>query len=327
MSKTKINIYYHSDIDGVFSAILIAKMYLDHNVPVSLTFTEINYDAQETWQKNPLCKDYDINVVVDFLYHKDADVWYDHHKSGWGEVEPHTNFKGSFDDTAPSCARVILNDINRPMLKNEDFLRQIIAGVDVVDQAQYSSPEDPYNMNLWHSALRLAFMHEGNNAFQQELIKLFLYNDASFRRLKNNVIPEIAEWRAAKALYYIEKSYEGFKDICQLENGVVHYTIPEYKKFDRYFAFRLHKAAHYSVYTRDNTWRNQGATISIGKNPFITQDPSVNIKDICAHYGGGGHEAVGGIPVATIEEAERIKKDVVAMLSESVSKYIAITGG
>lgn len=312
-----INIHYHDDLDGFFSALFIAKGYKDNKVKAKLNFYPINYDSKD-WQITPFTTE-GTNVVVDFKYKPGTDLWFDHHLEGWGQIEP-TEFKGSFISDAPSCCQVIFDSIERLRMKDEQKIKSLLIGINKVDQAAYDSAEEPFNLNKWFSAMRLSFLEDNTTEYKNELFKLFLNNEPAFNRLHNNVIPDISSWRAAQCYGKMQEGFKVFKEIYKYDKRIVHFTKPPYTKIDRYFPFRAEKDAMYTVYAQDFSWTPEGkAQVSVAKNPWAIKDPQINICDICSKYNGGGHHDVGGIPCASMEEAEIIKNEVVEYLSSTIS--------
>lgn len=75
-------IYFHDDLDGIFSAIAI-RNYLQKNNFNIIGYGVVNYS--EGWNEIDIHKNY-INVAVDFAEtHPDMDVYIDHHGEAFGE--------------------------------------------------------------------------------------------------------------------------------------------------------------------------------------------------------------------------------------------------
>lgn len=325
MKKQKINIYYHGDLDGVFSAIMFARSYMDNGVDCKFRFTAVNYDSKD-WQTRELPKA-DVIAVVDFVWHPQCTYWADHHLSGWGEIEPR-EFVGKYDSSAPSCCEVILSDPNRLRFKNEALMKSIVRGISICDYALYSSPHEPYDITKWYSALRMSLMEDGSDAYMEELIKLFINMDTSFNLLLKNIIPDIAAWRAHKVNYAMGKGFKKFQACYKYEDKIVSFTVPAYEKFDRYFPFKAENDAMYTVYVRDSTWATPPKCyVSVSKNPWALKDPNVSIKELLEVYQfgdnspGGGHQDVGGLVTDNLEDALKVQKELVEKLTISVKEF------
>jgi hypothetical protein len=325
MKKQKIDIYHHGDLDGVFSAIMLAKSYLDNNVECKFRFTPVNYD-QKDWQTKEL-PIADVIAVVDFVYHPQATIWYDHHLSGWGEIEP-KEFIGKYDSSAPSCCEVILNDPLRLRFKNEAHMQEIVRGISICDYALYSTPNEPYDITKWYSAMRMSLMEDGSDAYMEEIIKLFLYMEPSFKALTKNIIPDIASWRAHKVNYATGKGFKKFQACYLFENKIVSFVVPPYEKFDRYFPFKAENDAMYTVYLRDSTWATPPKCyVSVSKNPWALKDPNVSIKELLEVYQfgenspGGGHQDVGGLVTDTLADAVQVSRELVEKLTSTVVEF------
>jgi len=325
MKKQKVDIYYHSDLDGIFSAVMIAKMYVDNGVDCKFQFFPVNYDNKD-WQTRELPKA-DAIVVVDFIFHKQSSIFYDHHLSGWGEVEP-CEVNGKYDATASSCCQVILSDPNRLRFKDERLMQQVVAGINICDSAQYVSADEPYNMNKWYSAIRMSLLEDGSAGYMEELIKLFVYHTPSLAALIRNMIPDISVWRAHKVNFLMEKGYRVFNTCYEYNNRIVSFIVPPYVKFDRYFPFRAETEAMYTVYVRDSTWATPPKCyISVSKNPWALKDPNVNIKELLEVYQfgenspGGGHVDVGGLVTDALADALTTQKELIKKLSLAVAEF------
>lgn len=318
----RVAIYYHHDLDGLISASMVGKTFTDNNyTKMSFSFHPINYDiknwVEEDLKKKAIFnnKEPDSIVVVDYLYHPQASLWYDHHELKEGVILPE-KINGRFCPSDPSCAHTIFMDNNREEYKDEDLVRKIVEETNMIDSAQYPNIEYVYEPNTWGGKFRLAMMEQCNDEFVNELIRTFIYDKTAFYRLADGNLPWSVEWRYRKTQSRLREGWEDFKKVAKFQDTVVSYTEPPYVKSDRFFSYRLFPDAKYACYIKDWTYRNGGCQVSVAVNPFISKYPHPNIKEICAKFGGGGHADVGGIPIQSLEQAQQIQKEVVIMLQE-----------
>ena len=311
----QVHIYYHGDLDGIFSAILYGKLFTDNGAnKLRFNFTSVNYHLKD-WQTTVLPKAADTHIaVVDFLYNPTADVWYDHHQGGLGvHTLDQVTTLGAYNDTAPSCAQVIYNQEGRDNYKDETLVKKVVEDVNMVDYAMYPTIEHVYNSISWSPMLRMALLEQGNDEFFNEIIRMGIFDRTFFYKLLDGKLPWSAEWRYVKYKHALEIGYEKFKKVAQIKENVVHYTDPPYVKTDRYFAYKFEPSADFTVYVKDFTWRGHGAHVGVSKNPWKPKK-NINLKELAETYGGGGHQDVAGITCTSLEEAEGIKTKILEEL-------------
>jgi len=72
-----------------------------------------------------------------------------------------------------------------------------------------------------------------------------------------------------------------------------------------------------SVYSVVIGLLKNGPKISVGYNPWSGRPLDTDISAICARYGGGGHEVVGGIsfPASSLDEARKVARSIAGELA------------
>jgi len=127
----KVMLYFHDDLDGIFSAVAM-KMYLLSKDFEIVGYGVVNY--QEGWDVVELDTNY-INVAVDFAEMTDGiDVYIDHH----GEFKDDIDLKGKFAIKTPtfSAYEGIMDQLGLPVDKI------VLDVIKMVDAAKY----DEYNV-------------------------------------------------------------------------------------------------------------------------------------------------------------------------------------
>ena len=122
----KVMIYFHDDLDGVFSAISIKKYLLSKGFDI-VGYGVINY--QEGWDVIELNNKY-INVAVDFAEMTDGiDVYIDHH----GEFLIGTELNGKFAVKTPTASAYegIMDQLGLPIDK------LVVDVISMIDAAKY----------------------------------------------------------------------------------------------------------------------------------------------------------------------------------------------
>jgi hypothetical protein len=321
MAQT-IKIFYHLDVDGIFSAILYTKLLTDNGQEnARFVYQPVNYDWK-TWQDDTIRKKDEIIVVVDFPYHPDCNVWYDHHESGLGKFATISR-PGKFQPGAQSCAKVIYEMQDRDRFLDEDLIGKIVKEVSMIDFALYPTIDTVYNPTTFGPKLRLALLEEGDENFANELIRMFSKDRTLLYNLIEGQIPWSVNWRYQKVKIKLEESYKEFVKVAKIDKGIVYFEVPHFFKSDRYFPFRKFPQSFYTIYLRDMTWINQGCFISVSKNPWNPFTRTFSIRELCERYGGGGHFDVGGIATkGTLEEGRDIFQKVLADLYALHTHYI-----
>lgn len=133
-SGKNVALYFHDDLDGIYSAILM-KNYLEKNGFKIVKYGVINY--QEGYSAFNLDKSL-INVVVDFGdTHEDVDIYIDHH--GIFNVEDENVKKRPFvKESADSAYEVVAKQLGVPVDK------LVLDVIKMIDSAKY----DEYDIDL-----------------------------------------------------------------------------------------------------------------------------------------------------------------------------------
>lgn len=125
-----VMIYFHDDMDGIFSAIAIKKYLINKGFNI-VGYGVINY--QEGWDVIELNDEY-INIAVDFAEITDGiDVYIDHH----GEFQEGTDLKGKHAVKTPtfSAYEGIMDQIGWPIDK------MVVDVISMIDAAKYDNFE------------------------------------------------------------------------------------------------------------------------------------------------------------------------------------------
>lgn len=321
-----VHIYYHNDLDGVMSAVMYAKLFRESNPGLIFHYSSVNY-GNKNWVSSPIVDKYNSDiVVVDFAYHPQAALWFDHHLSNKGTAdklkEKGIIIPGKFDHTAPSCADVIYNMEGRDKYIDELLIARLVNEVNMIDNAQFKTLDDVYGDKTFGPKMRWAFQEAAveSDAFTKELIHLYVEDRTALYKLVDyNQLPDIAEWRYIKGIKRAEEAYKEFVKFVQQKDNIVYYEVPKYLMCDRYFAFRYNIECDYTVYVLPTS---TGAHVGVAKNPWKSHDKltvRIDVAELCQQYNnGGGHSDVGGIPCASVEEAREIQNKVINYILEPI---------
>lgn len=145
----KVMLYFHDDLDGIFSALIMKKYLLNKSFEI-VGYGIINY--QDSWRYTTLHEKY-INIVVDFSEmptelkrHKLIDVYIDHHGSYNAEERDYYKNMPVIKTPTDSAFEGICYQLGMPV----DSLT--LDPIDMVDSAKYSD----YGVR-WEDILELNF--------------------------------------------------------------------------------------------------------------------------------------------------------------------------
>src|SRR3989344_1690112 len=148
--KETFSLYFDGDFDGISSATAFLY-FINKKYPESykFNFEALGYkpDYKEWWPNKKLDSP---SAVFDFRYHKDADWWFDHHKTSFLSEDDKQHFEKTegnhqkvWDPDAKSCCGLLVRHISRQF--NFTFPERILSlakWTDVTDSAGFSSLEE-----------------------------------------------------------------------------------------------------------------------------------------------------------------------------------------
>lgn len=137
------HLYFHAPcFDGIVSAVLLHE-FLSHQERHDIVLHTVNYHLNATWAAGTLEGP---AAVVDFLYHPDAQIWFDHHRTSFEPAELKHDYLQRqdplvvYEPAYPSCSLLIWERLNQSGLLNRHAENVHVA--DRIDSARYASPEE-----------------------------------------------------------------------------------------------------------------------------------------------------------------------------------------
>ena len=165
-SMTKVRLCFHDRcFDGTASAALFYRFYRERIDPnAEFHFTGMTHRAAQPWEGDLF--DGDENVIVDFKYSNSPKVtwWFDHHQSAFLKPEDAEHFrhdhsgKKFYDPSYKSCTKFLATIASQKFGFDAKPLEELIYWGDVIDGAQFSSPE--VAIGLREPATKLALVIE-----------------------------------------------------------------------------------------------------------------------------------------------------------------------
>ena len=294
-----MRLYTHTDLDGIFSAVLLS---------VVEEVDEIRFVDPGTVQagKIPFNK-YDI--ISDLPFDRRAGLWFDHHESSRPSAE--RKFNGAWK-LAPSAARVIYDHYDNPYLEK---YKAALEQVDKIDSGNVpiEQAREPTGWFLLSNTLETNAEKKEDDDYRRHVIELIRKNPDVDKILRD-------EW-VAERVENVKGGLEKFKKML-LENtkmiGKVAFSdmrnAVEFPRGNNYLIYSLFPSAVTSVRIMPLDEDRDSVKISVGHNIYgkkSTFDVGAEMKKL----GGGGHKPVGGASVKK-EEADEIVKRIIKEINE-----------
>ncbi len=314
----KIRVCFHDKcFDGASSAAVFSRFYRERIEPhVQFFYTGMTHKASQPFEDGIF--DGDENAVVDFKYSNSPRLtwWFDHHQSAFLKPEDAEHFredrsgKKFYDPTYKSCTKFLATIASEKFGFDARPLADLIHWGDIIDGAQFASPEEA--VGLAQPAMQLALVIEA--APEANLVPLLI------PYLSELPVSEIVELPLIKKhlgplLERHRRSIDILRERVDARNGVIYFDVSDldlegYNKFVPYYLF---PDALYSVGVSASPVR---AKISVGTNPWKEASAEVNLAALCEKYGGGGHARVAAISLGPgdLVRARQIAKEIASSL-------------
>ena len=279
-------------------------------------YTGMTHKASQPFEDGTF--DGDENAVVDFKYSSSPKLtwWFDHHQSAFLKPEDAEHFRQDrsgrkfYDPAYKSCTKFLATIASEKFGFDARSLADLIHWADIIDGAQFASPEEA--VGLAQPAMQLALVIEA--APEANLVpQLIPY-------LSEVPIAEIVELPLIKKhlgplLERHRHSIDILRERVHAKNGVIYFDVSDldlegYNKFVPYYLF---PDALYSVGVSASPVR---AKISVGTNPWKEASAEVNLAVLCEKYGGGGHARVAAISLGPgdLVRARQVAKEIASSL-------------
>jgi len=315
----KVRILYHDHcFDGAASAAYFTRFVQERFYPgAGFAYTGMAHKAAQLFE--PDLFDGDINAIVDFKYSPDDRVtwWFDHHQSAFLTPEDQAHYEATRDGRrlyldihSRSCTKYIARIAREEYGFEAPDLAELVHWADIIDGAVYDRAEVPVEMK--EPALKLVLVIEaakGSEAVQRII-----------RLMQRQPLSAIIEDPEVKALYgpLYERHLRSIDLIGKLgrcEGGVIHFDVADYdmEGYNKFVPYYLFPEGTYTVSVSLSSFRTK---ISVGSNPWASEEPRHNLATICERYGGGGHARVGAISFERheVERAREAAREIVAEL-------------
>jgi hypothetical protein len=321
----RVRIFYHDKcFDGACSASLFVRFHRACIAPgANYEFQGLVHRAGALFDESKFTGEE--NAIVDFKYSTSPRItwWFDHHQSAFLTEEDQRHFlacqqdpacaaRKFFDPTYISCTSFLAHVAKTRFGFDTSAFAEMIRWANIVDGAQYESPEAAVEMAA--PAMKLTLIIESTQ--DPELIPRLIpmltelrLDEVLEQPFVSGLVPPLLE-RHQQALELIRSRAEE-------RDGTIFFDITDYplEGFNKFIPYYLHPEATYSIGLSKSSFRTK---VAVGSNPWTKQDRGkmVNLARICERYGGGGHARVGAIsfPPDQEEQARVVAREIVAEL-------------
>lgn len=321
----QVRVFYHDKcFDGACSASLFTRFHRECVAKgAQYTYHGLVHRAGALFDESEFIGDE--NAIVDFKYSASPKItwWFDHHLSAFLTPQDNEHFQACkmdpacasrkfFDPTYTSCTK-FLADIGASKFGFDVApMADMIYWANIVDGAQYESPEAAVEMAAPAMKLTLIIESTQDPAFIPRLIPLLTEMSLGDVLAQPFVAPLMGPLleRHGQAIELIRSRSEE-------KDGTIFFDITDQpmEGFNKFIPYYLHPKATYSIGLSKSSFRTK---VAVGSNPWTKADPAkmVNLAQICERYGGGGHARVGAIsfPPDQADQARLAAAEIVAEL-------------
>ena len=317
----RVRVCFHDKcFDGASSAAIFSRFYRERIVPgAEFLYTGMTHKASKPFEDGTF--DGDENAIVDFKYSSSPLLtwWFDHHQSAFLTPEDADNFKRDrsgkkfYDPDYKSCTKFLATIAEEKFGFDARPIRELIHWGDIIDGAQFASPEEA--VRLAEPAMQLALVIEA--APEPDLVPQLIPHLA-YKPLCEMIELPIVKKHLAPLLERHKQSIDILRERGDYRDGVIYFDVSdlELEGYNKFVPYYLYRDATYSVGVSSSPTR---AKVSVGTSPWKEANASVNLATLCEKYGGGGHARVAAISLGPgdLVRARQIAKEITGVLRTS----------
>ena len=314
----RVRICFHDRcFDGAASAAIFSRFYRERIHPdTEFCYTGLTHKASQPFEDGLF--DGDENAIVDFKYSPSPRLtwWFDHHQSAFLRPEDAEHFqqdrsgKKFYDPTYKSCTKFLATVAQEKFGFDAAPLAELIRWGDIIDGAQFTSPESA--VALAEPAMQLALVIEA--APEANLVPR-LIPELAVRSLAEMIELPAVKKHLGALLERHRRSVDILRERTDYRGGVVYFDVSDLdlEGYNKFIPYYLYPDALYSVGVSASPGR---AKVSVGTNPWKEASAEVNLASLCEKYGGGGHARVAAISFGPgdLVKARQAAKEIAAAL-------------
>ncbi len=299
------------------SASLFYRFYREHFDPqADFQFTGMTHRAAQPWEDNIF--DGDENAIVDFKYSNSPRVtwWFDHHQSAFLTPADAAHFRQRpsgrlfYDPAYKSCTKLIATVASEKFGYDTSPLAELIHWGDIIDGAQYPTPQSAVGMT--EPATQLALVIE---AAPEPGLPARLIPEVAYRPLAEVVQLPLVTRHLGPLLERHRHSIDLLRERITARDGVIFFDVSDLdlEGFNKFIPYLLHPECAYSVSVSASAVR---CKVSLGSNPWNLGEPERNLASLAEKFGGGGHPRVAAISFepGDLARTRQVAGEIVAAL-------------
>jgi len=317
----KVRVFYHGKcFDGTASAAVFYRFYRERiRSDANFQFSGLVHRAGALFDERDF--DGDENVIVDFKYSPSPKItwWFDHHQSAFLTPEDAEHYRQSdkkqkfYDPDYRSCTKFLAHVAEEKFGFNPRPMKELIHWADVIDGAQFRSPDEAVAMAEPAMKLTMAIESTNDPNFLPTLIP----------RLVEEPLARLIEEPFVAAplgplLERHRRSIEILRQRAEFKQGTIYFDITDLdlEGYNKFIPYYLYPTSVYSVGLSSSSFR---VKVAVGSNPWTKETHMLNLAKICERYGGGGHARVGAIsfPPDRGDDARKAAAEIVRELRDS----------
>lgn len=293
----RVRVFYHGKcFDGAASAAVFFRFYRERiNPQAKFQFTGLVHRAGALFDERDF--DGDENVIVDFKYSPSPKItwWFDHHQSAFLTPEDAEHYRQGdkahkfYDPDFKSCTKFVAHIAQEKFGFDPRPMQELIHWADVIDGAQFTSPQQAVEMAEPAMKLTMAVESTNDSDFLPRLIPC-LAEEPLARVIEEPFVAPLI----GPLMERHRRSIEILRQRSECKQGTIYFDISDQdlEGYNKFIPYYLHPESVYSVGLSSSSFR---VKVAVGSNPWTTQKNMVNLAKICERYGGGGHARVGAI--------------------------------
>lgn len=284
----KIKLFAHSDFDGMASAALVLAYLRDNDEidPDTVAVELVDYSEEMRWRTKVIVPDDSLPIIVDFLYHPSAFMYWDHHQSSFLTAAYRADFDGRtlghsrWDPTYQSCCHLVFDQF-RPTWFEQLRYRDLVTAADKIDGAKYDSPGEYFDGLTPEILLNHAWQDLSEPEKVATIRHLAKHGLLATSRTVTATAQRVRE-RNQTALYQYTDRLTMIGDVACVD--LVGSQLP----FLRYAPYYLRADVRHTLTL--HTLDNHEIALSLGRNPWGTFTSTAQDLGVMAQrHGGGGH--------------------------------------
>ncbi len=286
------------DMDGLACSVLLTEVE---------SIGEIRFVHPKDVQDGKIEVD-EKDIIVNLPYLEGCGMWFDHHVSEERRLADIGEFNGRFA-VAPSAARVIWDHYARPEFER---FRELVEATDKIDSANLT-PNEVTDPKGW---ILLAYTLDPRTGLGPEFQRYFRWlveyvKEVPILRVLNH--PEVLK-RATRVTEELDAHRDRIREHTRVEDGVIitdFRNVPPGAVGNRYVVYTLYPEGNVEV--RIFMGKGGKSVVAAVGHSIFNRTCRVNIGELMAHYGGGGHFGAGTCQIKTSEFDEKFDEILTAL--------------